>query len=81
MYTCTPTKPKGDYVKLLRATPARYVKKWVLVQNPGQYDQAEIAEFSDYGKACKMSAALAADENMDVDIMRRLDNGTLTTEY
>ncbi len=73
-------KPAYDTVRLLRSRPARSVKAYVVVINPGMYDQREDAEFANREQAGKYCASLCAD-NHEADVMKRLPDGTLTTEF
>jgi hypothetical protein len=49
---------------------------WVLVNNPGQDDEDIVADFSTFAEA-----VIAKNEAGEGDIMKRLDDGTLTTEF
>jgi hypothetical protein len=68
-----------DTVKLYR-NHSRIVKAWVVVVNPGMFDQYEDSEFSSYTSANKHCNALNAD-NVEADVMKRLPDGKLTTEF
>lgn len=49
---------------------------WVLVNNPGQDDEDIVADFPTFAEALT-----AKNEAGEGDILKRLDNGTLTAEY
>lgn len=49
---------------------------WVLVNNPGQDDEDIVADFPTFAEA-----VTAKKEAGEGDIMKRLDDGTLTTEF
>ncbi|MBB1073628.1 hypothetical protein HUU62_04295 [Rhodoferax sp. 4810] len=73
-------KPAYDTVRLLRSRPARTVKAYVVVVNPGMNDQREDSEFANREQANKYCASLCV-ENIEADVMKRLPDGTLTTEF
>ena len=68
-----------ETVKLYK-NHSRIVKAWVVVVNPGMFDQYEDSEFSSYASANKHCNALNAD-NVEADVMKRLPDGKLTAEY
>jgi hypothetical protein len=52
-------------------------KPWVVVDHPGEDDEAIIAAFSNFGQALLCAGAFEG----KADVMKRLENGMLTTEY
>ena len=52
-------------------------KPWVVVDHPGQDDESIIAAFSNFGQALLCAGAFEG----KADVMKRLENGMLTTEY
>ena len=54
-------------------------KPWVIVSNPGQDDETVIAEYWHFSEACYGKFSKRFD-GTECDIMKRLDDGTLTTE-
>lgn len=54
---------------------------WVLVARPGQDDEDIVEDFPTFAEAHRaMKAANQLDQD-ELDIMRRRDDGTLTTEF
>jgi hypothetical protein len=49
---------------------------WVLVNNPGQDDEDIVADFPTFS-----AAVISKKEAGEGDIMKRLDDGTLTTDF
>lgn len=74
------SRKKADTVKLAWKKPARVVKRWVVVTDPGTIHQSEAGEFAIYTDASRFCNMLNAD-NQEADVMSRLPDGTLTTEY
>jgi len=57
-------------------------KPWVVVEFPGTRHEAIAKEFCTWGEAMKWADLNKTVENMYcLDIMRRLEDGTLTTEF
>lgn len=57
---------------------------WVVVEHAGYTDEQIVYEAETYDEATTAMRELYADferEDLDVDIMKRLSDGTLTTEY
>ncbi len=50
-------------------------KPWVVVENPGTDRQRVVADFDSYVEAYGWV------RKSEGDVMRRMDDGTLTTEY
>lgn len=56
------------------------VGKWVVVANPGQVDERELDDFDTFSEAlayCEQHS----DDQQACDLMFRLADSTLTTEY
>jgi len=56
-------------------------KPWVIVENPGTDDENIVIDFATYREACRWIDRNYTDDDCPADILRRLDDGTLTTEY
>lgn len=67
-------KPMHE-VKAIHGIKLLPSSEWVVVRNPGQDDQAEIAE------ADSQAEALTIAKREGGDVMRRLPDGVLTTEF
>lgn len=59
------------------ATITRFSKKlWVVVRNPGTDAQSVVDDFTDF-----VASIQCKNRNPGADVMKRLENGTLTTEF
>lgn len=62
------------------ATNAPVQPKYAVVIHPGEWNEREIASYSTYAAASAYLDAIPAGGSA-YDIMRRLPDGSLTTEY
>lgn len=60
-------------------------KKYVVMFNAGYVDEEQISEHwgptQAYEKAARMAATMDEDRDCFYSVMKRLDDGTLTTEF
>ncbi len=54
---------------------------WVVVVNAGTVDQYQDDDFISFEKARDRADKIEQEENCKADVMKRLPDGTLTTEY
>lgn len=63
---------------------ANSLKPWVIVESAGYEDEQIASDHRSFAEACKhldRQYDPVEIETLPVQIMRRLDDGTLTTEY
>lgn len=66
----------------IKATATRHnPKPWVVVENPGTDNESIVIDFGTFREACNWIDRNYTDDDCPADIMRRLDDGVLTTEY
>jgi hypothetical protein len=73
-----------EAIKKTQEATARNPRPWVVVENAGTDDESIRGDFGKYREAMRaIENWYYADEleNMNVQLMRRNDDGTLTTEY
>lgn len=54
---------------------------WVVVEKPGQDDENIVADFATLREAYRFIDRNYTEDECDADVMRRLDDGTLTTDF
>lgn len=79
----TPVCPERGWTNTLHVTTTSH-KAWVVVQHAGLTTERIVAECRTYDDAlCAQGKLYAAEERAElgIDIMKRLPDGGLTTEY
>lgn len=71
----------GNLVQINRKATAFNPKPWVVVENAGTDNENLVIDFATFREACNWIDRNYTDDDCPADIMRRNDDGTLTTEY
>lgn len=71
----------GNLVQINKRQGNTKARPWVIVENPGTDFEKVVAEFEDYRHACNWMERNYTDDDCPADVMRRRDDGFLTTEY
>lgn len=71
----------GKPVQIISRATAFNPLPWVIVENAGTDNENIVIDFATFREACNYIDRNYTDDDCPADIMRRRDDGVLTTEY